>query len=66
MQGAQTPKDDLVKELQTKNIELSSGRDKDKKQLDDMQQNLEKVTAEKNELESEFVRVKQINVVSVL
>jgi len=64
LQATQAPNDELIKELQAKNAELSAMSDKVKEQVDNIRQDLDKVTADRNKLESECDRLQRINTVS--
>ena len=58
-------RDELIKDLDNKNMELSGVMTKAREHVDNIQQDLDRTTAEKNKLESECAELKKNNTISI-
>jgi len=66
IQVLKSSRDQLIKDLDAKNIELSGVMTKAKERIDGVQKDLDKVTAEKDKLGNEYAELQKKNTVSRL
>ena len=65
MQVAKASRDECIKERDAKNTEMSDVMRKAKEHVDNMQQDLDRITAEKDKLEKEYSALQKNNTVSM-
>ena len=64
MQVVKSSRDEYLKELDAKNAELSQVMTKAREEVDNMQQDLERITGDKVKLENECAELQKNNTVS--